>query len=73
MKRFTDTWRESTTLKLVLLPWLLIVGKYGISDMDIGFGMATYIDPLMFAGAISVVLTPWLAREWRVDHYKVKK
>ena len=69
VKRFTDTWRESTTLKLVLVPWLLLVGKYAISDMDIGFGATTYIDPIMFAGAVALVLAPWLHREWRVARY----
>ncbi len=68
----SDAFRESTTLKLVLIPWLMIVGKYAISDMMIFGSQTTYIDPLMFGGAIAVVLAPWLHREWRKDRYSDK-
>ncbi len=66
---FTAAFRESTTLKLVLVPWALIVAKYAISDLTILGSQTTYIDPLMFGGAIAVVLAPWLHREWRKDRY----
>ena len=69
---FTDAYRESTTLKLVIVPWALIVGKYAISDLMIMGSQTTYIDPVMFGGAIAIVLAPWLHREWRKDRYPEK-
>lgn len=66
---FTDAYRESTTLKLVIVPWGLLVFKYAISDMMIFGSKTSYIDPAMFAGAIALVLAPWLHREWRKSRY----
>ena len=66
---FNDAFRESTTLKLVIPAWALIMGKYAISDMMIFGSQTSYIDPLMFGGSIAVVLAPWLHREWRKDRY----
>jgi len=65
----SDAFRESTTLKLVLIPWAVIVLKYAISDMMIFGSQTTYIDPASFGGAIALVLAPWLHREWRKDRY----
>ena len=65
----SEAFRESTTLKLVIPAWLLIMGKYAISDLMIFGSQTTYIDPAMFGGAIALVLAPWLHREWRKDRY----
>lgn len=66
---FTDAFRESTTLKLVVTAWALFNLKYMISGMVILGMQQPAFDNLAFAGGSATILLPWLHREWRKDRY----
>ena len=70
MKRFTDTFRESTTPKCVVAALLLYFYKFAISGtMAWGVEQPAF-DPLAFAAGASIILAPWVHREWRKSRYK---
>ena len=66
---FTNAFRESTTLKCVLVALALLFWKYLASGQDVGFGLNPEIDVLDFAGAFALIMTPFLHREWRRSKY----
>ena len=70
MKRFTDKFRESTTLKCVLVFASIFVYKFAISGtMAWGVEQPAF-DPLAFAAGTAMIMAPWLHIEWRKDRYK---
>ncbi|MCK5336005.1 MAG: hypothetical protein KAQ67_07575 [Gammaproteobacteria bacterium] len=60
----TNKWRESTTFKFVLIAWALVSIVFIYSQ----FGDAP-INIREYAETVGLILTPWLAREWRANHY----
>ena len=64
----TNKWRESTTFRFVLGGWLLVSVVFVYSQ----FGESP-INIQEYAQTVGLILTPWLAREWRDIHYKDKQ
>ena len=72
-KSFSNKWRESTTLKLLVVPYSLVSGKYLFADITISETVADTVDVLYkippmsageFATSIAALLLIWLGREW---------
>jgi len=70
---FTKAFRESTTLKLILPAWAILIIKFGLSGVDFKFGeLAITFVPMgavAFGTALAAILSIWLGREWRKAHY----
>ena len=74
---FTKAFRESTTLKLIIPPWAILVLKFGVAGVDFKYGeFAISFAPMgavAFGTALAAILTIWLGREWRKAHYDAGK
>ena len=64
--------RESTTLKLVIPAWALLLFKFYAGGQDFGFGLNPVIGAGEFGAAIALVLGIWLGREVK-EVYKAKQ
>ncbi len=53
--------RESTTMQLLIIPLGLVCWKYFSGDIT---------SATEFAQAFGMLMSVWLAREWRSSHYK---
>lgn len=52
--------RESTTFKMILIPYFAVTYKF--------FTVET-ITVMEYAGAVAAILLIWLGREWKEAHY----
>ena len=66
----TKAFRESTTLKMVLPAWLILLFKFLSGGLDFGFGSFPVLTAVEFASAFAAVMAVWLGREWRKAHYE---
>ena len=61
--------RESTTLKLVIPLWAVLLFKFAVGGLDIGFGEFPVIEATEFGLSSAGILAIWLGREWKETHY----
>jgi hypothetical protein len=70
---FTEAFRESTTLKLVVPAWAILLLKFMFAGVDFKYGeFAIEFAPMgavAFGTALAAILAIWLGREWRKAHY----
>jgi len=64
--------RESTTLKLILLPIIILVFKFAIGGYDFGYGAAPVISAGEFGLSFSAIMSVWLVRETKEAYFKNK-
>lgn len=60
---FTKSFRESTTLKLILVPFTILNIRYLLNSFDASFINQASMSPESFAGACAILLAIWLGRE----------
>ena len=70
--KLTEAFRESTTLKLVVPAWFILLGKFAVGGLDFGFGEFPAIGATEFGFAVAAVLAIWLGREVK-EVYKAGK
>ena len=69
-KTIAGAWRESTTLKFVLVGFLGVFSRYMAGGLDFGFGTIPVTSMGEFAAAFAAITGVWLGREWRAAHYQ---
>ena len=57
--------RESITLFLVYIPWLVLIVKFAVGGFETPFGTMPVIGATEFGIAVTAILAIWTAREYK--------